>query len=228
MSNEIISTKEKIINNSIYLFYNEGYADTSIRKIAKYSSITHGAIFKHFKSKTDLGIVLLDNYLKNVYELAVHYFNVKIPLEIKSEYFTLLYFTIHFKLLSNDKKFAQFYCELFNSAKEEFISALIQRSLPIWDLTDSPLRKTNPAIWQLSVITIANNDVSVVDFLMKDKITFDDAITFVFTIYLNTLYPENTLTKKIKNEFINEYIHPMDLDYIDIYKDFLKNGYSST
>ncbi|MPW24356.1 TetR family transcriptional regulator [Alkalibaculum sp. M08DMB] len=221
MPTSVLSTKEKIMNNSIYLFYNEGFNNTTIRKIAKYSSITHGAIFKHFKSKNHLGIVLLDNYLENVYKLAQTYFNEKVPLKIKSEYFTLLYFSIHFKLLSNDKKFAQFYCDLFSSAKEDFINALINRSIPIWELTESPLKKTNHAIWQLSALTIANNDISVVDFLIKDKIKFDDAITFVFSTYLNIFYPENKLTIKMKNEFITQYIKPMDLSYIDIYRDFL-------
>lgn len=56
----MLSTKDKIINASINLFYDIPYADVSLLEISKTANISNGIIYKYFKNKEDLFKFLLE------------------------------------------------------------------------------------------------------------------------------------------------------------------------
>ncbi|PIQ23183.1 hypothetical protein COW36_19215 [bacterium (Candidatus Blackallbacteria) CG17_big_fil_post_rev_8_21_14_2_50_48_46] len=57
---EITSTRQRILAAARELFTHHGYHGTSTRKLAAQVGITEGAIFRHFASKRDILISLLD------------------------------------------------------------------------------------------------------------------------------------------------------------------------
>lgn len=61
--------KQKILNISLELFANEGYANTSTSKIAKKAGVSEGLIFRHFKNKQgllDAITIELENKLREI------------------------------------------------------------------------------------------------------------------------------------------------------------------
>jgi len=49
-----MNNKEKIIHSALQLFAENGYAETSIDKIAKHAKVSKGLTYTHFKNKEDL------------------------------------------------------------------------------------------------------------------------------------------------------------------------------
>ncbi|NKQ41760.1 MAG: TetR/AcrR family transcriptional regulator [Sulfurovum sp.] len=97
-----ISTKEKILSESLKLFAKEGFADTSVRDIAKAVGIQAGALYNHFKGKDQI----LESLVASLMESAiVTIFEDKDPQELSKRGKSLLSnIATTFKLLSFDSK----------------------------------------------------------------------------------------------------------------------------
>ena len=54
MNGDYKNTHEKILNNALEMFLENGYQNTSLRDLCKKSDVTTGAFYKHFKDKEDL------------------------------------------------------------------------------------------------------------------------------------------------------------------------------
>lgn len=67
-----ISTREKIIDASIELFSIRGYADTSIRDIAKKVGIKTSTIYYHFESKEAILSLILSDYKSMIRNVGHH------------------------------------------------------------------------------------------------------------------------------------------------------------
>lgn len=67
--------REKILDESLNLFYEVGYKDTTMRLIASKSGITVGNVYRYFKNKESLFTIIMDpiknkiiSFMKNLYE----------------------------------------------------------------------------------------------------------------------------------------------------------------
>ncbi|MFT4185835.1 MAG: TetR/AcrR family transcriptional regulator [Micrococcaceae bacterium] len=58
-------SKERILNNAIAMFTEEGYDKVSMREIAEAAGVTKPALYYHFNSKEDIVATYLENYLLN-------------------------------------------------------------------------------------------------------------------------------------------------------------------
>lgn len=58
-------TRAKILSESQSLVLQNGFAGTTIDQILEKTGITKGAFFYHFKSKSDLAMALMEEYVKN-------------------------------------------------------------------------------------------------------------------------------------------------------------------
>lgn len=63
------NTREKILDAAQALILNKGYAGTSIDMVLAKTSLTKGAFFYHFKSKTDLAHALIERYAQQDHRL---------------------------------------------------------------------------------------------------------------------------------------------------------------
>jgi len=64
MQKSLLHTKESIILASIEIINKYGIQGWSTKKIAKEAGITEGAIFRHFKTKNEILLELLNHYAK--------------------------------------------------------------------------------------------------------------------------------------------------------------------
>ena len=60
-NNNGIDTKKSILASAKRLIARRGYENTSLSDIAKYASVTRGAVYWHFENKEELLIALLDS-----------------------------------------------------------------------------------------------------------------------------------------------------------------------
>lgn len=64
MMNKYLNRKERIILNAIDIINEHGFKGLSIREIAKKENVTEAAIYKHFSSKNQIIIEVLEYYSK--------------------------------------------------------------------------------------------------------------------------------------------------------------------
>ncbi len=97
-----MSTKEKILAKSLTLFSKSGFAETSVRDIAKAVGIQPGALYNHFKGKEEILQALLGDLMESA---IVTIFEDKDPQELSKRPKALLSnIATTFKLLSFDGK----------------------------------------------------------------------------------------------------------------------------
>ncbi len=63
-------TRKTILVAALDIISTKGLANTSLDQIANQAGVTRGAIYWHFKNKTELFAVILDEWLKPTYELS--------------------------------------------------------------------------------------------------------------------------------------------------------------
>ena len=63
-------SKEKILASARELFHENGFQQTSVDEILKKSGVTKSNFYYHFKSKEELGLIILDKFIKQ-YETDV-------------------------------------------------------------------------------------------------------------------------------------------------------------
>ena len=56
-----ITTREKLLRSAINLFYEKGYADTSIRQIGAKAGITNSLVYHYFKNKEEMLFEIVSN-----------------------------------------------------------------------------------------------------------------------------------------------------------------------
>lgn len=66
----MIKSKEKILASARELFHESGFQQTSVDEILKKSGVTKSNFYYHFKSKEELGLIILDRFIKQ-YETDV-------------------------------------------------------------------------------------------------------------------------------------------------------------
>ena len=114
---ESAKTKEKILDISLMVFGQKGYGATKLSDIAKEANITRGAIYHHFKNKTELFDALIDRY-HNKFEKAIEPIidsDDNIINKLKKS------FDKYFTLLENDKGMLEF--EKVQFSKQELNSS---------------------------------------------------------------------------------------------------------
>ncbi|NLW70690.1 MAG: TetR/AcrR family transcriptional regulator [Eubacteriaceae bacterium] len=136
------SNREMIIENAILLFYERGFERTTMRLIAEESSITHPAIFNHFKSKADIASILIYRFFRGVVRTTERYIEDK-KLSRDDDRTLFFYWTAHFYYCKTDTNFFRFMNEFSNSYRSDFDSVendyftQIFRNLMHWNYNKS-------------------------------------------------------------------------------------------
>ena len=60
----MIKSKEKILASARELFHENGFRQTSVDELLKKSGVTKSNFYYHFKSKEELGLIILDRFIK--------------------------------------------------------------------------------------------------------------------------------------------------------------------
>ncbi|MFZ7120030.1 MAG: TetR/AcrR family transcriptional regulator [Eubacteriaceae bacterium] len=216
------NTKEVIIENAIKLFYELGYEETTLRKIAAESGFSHVALFSYFKTKGELAAILIDRYLKSLVQITRDFILNNKLYSDNYIYHYLFYWGIHYKILVADKKLSKFYFEFYKNANIEFVGATSNYGKFVFiELFNFKYQKTEIDMF-LDFTTISNIDVTLAHLCFDNKITISKAVKYLLN-FLNVMeyFYENISNEEI-DDFINTNIETLNLDQFDIYQDFLQ------
>lgn len=78
--------RTKILTNALTLFYNKGYEETTMRRIAAKSHITVGNIYRYFKNKEILFDEVIQEAYEAIYELVTTSAKLSTDELLSSEY----------------------------------------------------------------------------------------------------------------------------------------------
>ena len=65
---EVMSTRERILNCALKLFAQRGFGEVSVREIARDGGVRESALYKHFKNKQDIFNSILDGMTRRYNE----------------------------------------------------------------------------------------------------------------------------------------------------------------
>lgn len=63
-------TRKKIVDQAQKLFLTMGYADTTVAMIAKAIDVSYGTVYTYFNSKADIFVELMEESMKELYDMA--------------------------------------------------------------------------------------------------------------------------------------------------------------
>lgn len=219
--------KEDIIIKSLELFYKNGYQNTTLRKIGEAVGISHSSIMNNFKKKSDIASIFITQYIDILRRYTSDFCTTLLPTELyesdKELYFTLAFFSLHYKIILKDGNFSKFYYEFLNNEKTNFVD-IVQRKGPIKDkyysvLEDSNIKEINLQIMNNSIISFVDSLVSMN--CSKMILNLHDAVNYFFKFYFNMNFIKLKIDTNEINEFLNRYIENHDISHLDIYNDFL-------
>ena len=194
-------SKKKLIRESIKLFYKEGYQQTTMRKIADASGISHPAIFAHFKNKAQIGTLLIYRYIHGVVTLTRRYmFDHGINPATNHEPL-VFYWTIHFHMMKEDERLFNF-TRAFYASQDMYThdsnAAFLQMFLDL--LHESRrLNKNDLGLQTQLVVTVA----SIFSYnCFTGRLTLKKTVTE----YFNLLYSILKIERRISIERIQEFV----------------------
>ncbi len=213
------SKKKVIIENAVKTFYDLGVKDATMRKIAEASGISHPAIFNHFKSKYELAGILLNRYFDKIVYLTRDFLNNTKFEKPYAHYGVLYLWSIHYKLISNDKKFARFFYEFYIDAPEDFTFTIVESILMHFNDIFGLKYNTDKIYAFLDQKTTSDIDNTLVGLLLHDAISVNEAVKYLLNIF--SVITDFSVTNEQIDEFSEKYISNELLCKYDIYNDFL-------
>lgn len=116
------NSRETLINNATYLFYDIGFEATTMRLIAEKSGITHPALFHRFKNKAQIASELVQRFLKGLKRLTEIYTSDE-GIATSDDRALLFYWTAYFHYCRYDANLFRFITEFSNSCRREYDAA---------------------------------------------------------------------------------------------------------
>lgn len=144
-ANSLIHTKEKIILESINVIHEFGIHSLSTREVARRIGITEPAIFKHYKTKSDLILAILDHFSQYDADILQSISTRKVsPLEAiresvdtigsyYSNYPAITALTQNYDILQNDVIYKEKVKFILNT-RTNFVSEMIEKAKQIGDI----------------------------------------------------------------------------------------------
>ena len=210
-------TKKRICSAAAGLFFENGYEKTTLRMIAAKVGMTHVGVLKYFSSKLELASHAFISYVTGLIELRERMAqSLPFPEADADYYHQLLWWSLHFKLLSENQPFRRFYI----SYLKELPSINANPLLAAPPSTTQNLRITRPennTLVSQSMVIAADAmlasliDHGLVDCVLATKLMLRNA-------WLYGLSPDFDPSEQEVASFIEAYIAGVE---VDILHDFL-------
>ena len=110
-----LDLKTQISQAATKLFFTYGYDKTTLRMIGEAVGIAHASIMGHFENKSAIAAVTIRTYLDSLELKCSELFDALPKSYHKEEDYTrlLIWWTLHFKLLSDNDAFRDFYIAFY-------------------------------------------------------------------------------------------------------------------
>lgn len=165
------STKELIAKTAFRLFLEKGYKQTSLREIAAECGVTHVNVLYHYKSKNDLGVVLLTRYISALL-ISTAREAQRLGMEPSIDNFCFFWLA-HYSFIEKHRAFAAFFCDLFDSNREGMTDGVLRHSAGTNNMVNSLLGQESSATdveEELYMSLIVDADEHLVRLLMNGQV----------------------------------------------------------
>lgn len=209
-----LTTKEKILNTAINIFYDEGFHNTPLRKIASVVGISHVTIIHYFGTKNKIGAEIRFKHRQLILNEAIKIYE-SIPESKRTPVMGILaYHSLIFKHLYIDKKFARNYYEFRLYANKEFVE------LYEHNFMYANLAKLFPGVDYISDNTLMDLGTDIINdciknityYMIDDKITPKKATIYYFHIYSFLQLKNHQVKENEIENFYDDYIKDYDLN----------------
>ena len=199
------NSRETLINNATYLFYDIGFEATTMRLIAEKSGITHPALFHRFKNKADIATVLVRRFLKGILRITEKYLEEE-HLSADCDEALLFYWTAYFYYCRNDSNLFRFLSEFSNASRRDYDSVgndyytQIFRNLMNWNYA------ANDIEYRLySMLLGASADI-----LAKAAYRGDVSVSKAVEEMTNIIYSTAKIPRSFSSEYITAFVNGID------------------
>jgi len=200
------NNKTLIVQESIKLFYKQGYNKTTMRQIGQACNIAHPSIFNHFKNKSAIADVMFYRYLHGIICMTQRYIEDKgIDLGATHEAMAF-YWTAHYYYVKNDSGYLNFLREHYTVEKmsEPLVNDYFEqvlRNLILWEY------KTTPGKQILYTRLITSSLLILSLSYYENSISLEEAVIEHF--YL--LYSTFKIKRGISDKGISTFIRNLDI-----------------
>ena len=212
------STREILLNNATYLFYDIGFEATTMRLIAEKSGITHPALFHRFKNKAEIATVLVRRFLKGILRITEKYLEAE-HLSPDCDEALLFYWTAYFYYCRYDSNLFRFLSEFSNASRRDYDSVCndyytqIFRNLMNWNYA------TNDIEYRLySMLLGASADI-----LAKTAYRGDVSVSKAVEEMTNIVYGIVRIERPYHGSDVEQFVNKLDRKYLSysVLEDFL-------
>lgn len=121
-----LTTKQRIAQAAFSRFLEQGYETTTIREIAAQCGVSHVNVLRHYKSKGELALELVTDYINRLMRITQHQATL---MGLKpSGMYSDLYWLTHYTFLGQNPAFARFYHQVYECSRDDFYIALTNLS----------------------------------------------------------------------------------------------------
>lgn len=202
-------TKQRILDASKVLFYENGYNETTIQSIADLAQSTLGGITYHFSSKEMIASSIFNEYIRRLYEALF-------ASEAKSQSWLFLHYVVTFNYYSRlfaDANMVRFYRQILNDYISSYDMYYDTYQRIYYSLAEEAHVKLTSV--ELEATIVADLGARHEFFLQYHKGTIKmpilEAAAFIFSNTARMLrIPENIITDTAELALAYDQKHPMD------------------
>ncbi|MDR0459360.1 MAG: TetR/AcrR family transcriptional regulator [Coriobacteriales bacterium] len=167
-----MDTKTRITQAAARLFFKNGYAKTTMRAIGEEVGISHVSILSHFNNKADIASTTWWNYIRGL-QLKCDQIISELPppYQQNAEYYRqILWWTLHYKLLSDNQAFREFFISFTHegpvmTAQQIHQSVLLENGMQLLTIEKSDEFVTNNLITAIDASLASLIGFSMIDYV---------------------------------------------------------------
>lgn len=210
------NARELILHAAKNLFYENGYEKTTARLIADRTSMFHSNIFYYYPNKRSILKQVIRNFYQTIREQVEDLKLTLSPAEL-----LLLYSSIQMKFVEMDEKFARLYYESTDVIIEVLYQDFIIHLYPQVD------EKASEKSWEQSrkeyfmdLVVLLSSEKQLYQYRRNFWISIsDEGMRQYFTKLNLKLLDIDDETIKRTQRIIDAYIHRIDFEALNIFKD---------
>lgn len=215
------SKKNMIEEKSIMLFYDMGYKDCTLRKMASECGVTHSTILKHFKSKSELAFIVDKSYIDDLIRMTELFRkDHEIFIDERTD-IVLYYWCLHYYFMRHYPKLAKFYIEYYECDSSAFAqSHLIISEKLFRDLFKADYNESE-SVKDLLMHALTAVDIRLTFFINSGTAPYEE-VCCLFVNFVNRAY--NFIGKVSESQvkgFIGKFISGDRLKAYDLFIDKL-------
>lgn len=214
--------KEKIIDNAVYLFYELGYKECTLRKIAKACDMSHVAILNYCKEKNELASILIERYFEGLFSITEEFLKQNFKSSRNSFECVFFWWCAHQEILKRDNKFRRFFIGYFDNDYVALNDILFGYSIRVFrELFHFKMDK--PVLYRkVDMYALAAAAIELTKLNADNLLTYKETLEYLIEIVVKLMDHDQRVSSQEIDGFIDHYIESDLYVKHDVFNEFLQ------